>query len=81
MKKKIVLQKKIFAYFVALFFLALFSFGIYSLVTALISLGEVKGWDGVTVATNFSLGNGSLENPYVIQDPSEFVYFKQLIVH
>ena len=78
MKNK-VLSKRLFIYFIAAFFLAIFSFAIYSLVSGVISLGQMEGWDGVSVATSFSKGNGTVENPYVIQDASEFIYFKKLI--
>lgn len=36
-------------------------------------------WDGVSVASSFSLGNGTLENPYVISNGEEFAYFKRVI--
>lgn len=78
MKKKL-LSKKLFIYFVAAFFVTIFSFAIYSLVTGIMSLGQLDGWDGVSVATSFSHGNGTEENPYMIHDPSEFIYFKKLI--
>ena len=79
MEREKKLTKKLVAYFVAALFLSLFSFGVYSLVTAIISFGAKEGWDGYTIATSFSKGNGSLENPYVIHDAPEFMYFKELI--
>ncbi len=41
--------------------------------------GIVGKWDGVSVATNFSSGNGTLENPYIINSGAELMYFKSLI--
>lgn len=73
------IRKRLFVYFVAALFLVLFSFGIYSLVTGLISFGKDEGWDGYTVATDFEKGNGTIDNPYVIQNAEEFLYFKQLL--
>ena len=36
-------------------------------------------WDGTSISFNFSFGNGSEKNPYVISDPSELAYFGQLL--
>lgn len=43
------------------------------------SIDNALTWDGVSVASSFSHGNGSEENPYVISNGEEFVYFKNLI--
>ena len=77
MKNKRILSTKLFTYFVAAFLLSFFSFGIYTLWSGGFSLAEEDGWDGVTVATGFEKGNGTVDNPYVIQDASEFLFFKQ----
>ena len=37
-----------------------------------------SAWDGV-VATSFSSGNGTEENPYQISSAGEFAYFKELL--
>ena len=72
--------KKLFLSFFAALMLTSFSFFIYTLLTGKISFSELEdGWDGTTVATSFSAGNGTKENPYVIKTPEEFVYFKTLI--
>ena len=78
MKNNRLMTKKLFLCFVAAFFLALFSFGVYTL-TSRLSLAASSGWDGVTVATEFARGNGTAENPYVIEDGPEFIYFKQIL--
>lgn len=36
-------------------------------------------WDGVTIATSFSIGNGTQENPYIIKNGADLAYFKQVI--
>ncbi len=79
MKKNFNISTKIYLYFAALFILAVASFGIYSFITSVYTLADPDGWDGYTVATSFSLGNGTKENPYIIKDASEYMYFKQLI--
>ena len=79
MEKSINVRKTVFLYFTALFVLAVISYSLYSFITAVITLSDPDGWDGYTVATSFALGNGSKENPYIIQDASEYVYFQQLI--
>ena len=78
MKNIIIVRKKILLSFVAAFFLAVISFAIYSFIRANISFGELEGWDGVTV-TEFTKGNGSVDNPYLIEDASQFMYFKNAI--
>ena len=37
-----------------------------------------SAWDGV-VATSFSSGNGTEENPYIISNASEFAYFSEML--
>ena len=56
-------------------------FSIISLLTAKNSFSNdpEEKWDGVTVASSFSAGNGTLDNPYIIKSGAEFVYFKKLI--
>ena len=50
-------------------FLILIScFGIINLFTATTTLSNIEeAWDGVEVATSFSGGNGTKENPYQIE--------------
>ena len=56
-------------------------FSIISLLTAKNSFSNdpEEKWDGVTVASSFSAGNGTLDNPYIIKSGAEFAYFKKLI--
>lgn len=41
------------------------------------SLMGVTEWDGITVATSYRKGNGSLENPYVISNGAELAFFEK----
>jgi len=76
----LVKQKKIYTFFIIALFLITFAFGLYSFITGVISFGELEDvWDGVSVATSFHSGNGTEDNPYVINDASEFIYFQSLI--
>ena len=76
----LVKQKKIYTFFIIALFLTVFSFGLYSFITGVISFGELEDkWDGESVATSFHSGNGTEDNPYVINDASEFIYFQSLI--
>ena len=79
MKKKNIEVKKIFFLLVLAFFLVFFSFSVYTVLSGIISFGELEKWDGKTVADAFTSGNGTKENPYVIHDAAEFMYFKSLI--
>lgn len=80
MKKYIINKRKLFICISSAFLLLIASFAIYSFVSGRNSLAsEDKVWDGVSIATSFSGGNGSLDNPYVIKTSPEFLYFKQLI--
>lgn len=62
-------------------FLILIScFGIINLFTATTTLSNIEeAWDGVEVATSFSGGNGTKENPYQISSGSELAYLKQIV--
>lgn len=80
MKLENLKTKKIFFAIFAAFIVASFSFLTYSLMTGGISFAQREDvWDGESVATSFSAGNGSEENPYLIKTEDEFLYFKQLI--
>ena len=72
--------KKLFIRVLFAFLLVFASFLSYFLVSGKITFGSLEeGWDGVLVATSFKAGNGTAENPYVISDASEYMYFKELI--
>ena len=56
-------------------------FGIVSLLAAKNSFSNdvEEKWDGVTVASSFSAGNGTKDNPYIITSGEELAYFKEII--
>ena len=59
--------------------LLLFIYFIYSFIVDRTTLANEDKWDGVSIATSFSSGNGTIDNPYLISNGSEFIYFKNLI--
>lgn len=77
--RRILKNKLIISIFSALL-VVIACFLVYSLYSYL-TLANVDSeiWDGVSVASSFSSGNGTLENPYVISNASEFIYFKNEI--
>ena len=40
---------------------------------------NVNPWDGTSISTSFAGGNGTKDNPYLIDDANSFMYFKKLI--
>ena len=40
---------------------------------------DQNAWDGTTIAMSFAGGNGSKENPYLISNGEELVYFKTVL--
>jgi hypothetical protein len=61
--------------------IVMISYTIISFLTTRSTLGltQVEVWDGTTVASSFSGGNGSETNPYQISNGPELAYFKDLI--
>ena len=80
MKNLVVKKTAIFKIFMA-FLVAIASFFIYNLFTATLTLSDIdiEAWDGVEIATSFSGGNGTEENPYQIANGSELAYLKQIV--
>ena len=77
MKRRNENYRKIFVSFFAAFVIVAFSFFIYSLLTGKLSFSSLEqGWDGISIATQFQSGNGTAENPFIIHDENEFLYFK-----
>lgn len=75
------LKNKLIYNVICTLLIAIACFGIINVLTAKNSFSnsvEVL-WDGVSVASSFSAGNGTEENPYLISTGDEFAYFKQLI--
>ncbi len=79
MRGKFNLKNKLFVNGIITLSVLLVAFFLYSFIVGRTTLGEVDKWDGVSIASSFSSGNGSLDNPYVISTSSQFMYFKSLI--
>ncbi len=72
-------RKKVTIIFAVFFFVFAIIFS-YFLMTGRITFGSLEdGWDGESIAIEFSGGNGTEENPFLISTPEEFIYFKSLI--
>lgn len=78
--KNVTKKKLVFRSFCALF-LVIASFGVFSILVNYFTLadGDIEIWDGESLSSSFSSGNGSLDNPYVISNASELNYFKSVI--
>lgn len=62
------------------FLILIVAFTIINLFTATTTLSNIEEtWDGVEIATSFSGGNGTKENPYQIKNGSELAYLRQII--
>lgn len=79
MKEYINNKRKLFISIFATLILLLFIYFIYSFIVDRTTLANEDKWDGVSIATSFSSGNGTIDNPYLISNGSEFIYFKNLI--
>lgn len=79
METKFNFKNRLFISVFITLFILLITFFLYSFIADRTTFGEVDKWDGVSVASSFSSGNGSEDNPYVISTCSEFMYFKSLI--
>ncbi len=74
MRKRIRLRKEIYVVF-GIFITILLAWKLSSTLTTKVSSGA---WDGV-IATSFTSGNGTENNPYIINSAGEYAYFKQLM--
>ena len=75
------LKNKLICKIICTVLIAVTCFGIINVLTSKDSYSnsvEVL-WDGVSVSSSFSAGNGTLENPYIINNGADFAYFKYLI--
>ena len=73
--KKLLFHYKNLILIAILFIVILFMWNFISSFSANI---DSSAWDGI-VAKSFASGTGSLDNPYVISNASEFAYFKSLL--
>ncbi len=75
------LKNKLLVTVVGILLVVMASFGVFSLLTGFFTLSKELDnvWDGVSVSSSFSSGNGSSENPYIINSGADLAYFKELI--
>ncbi len=75
------IKNKLVFYVVSVLIVLIACFSIVSLLTAKNSFSNdtEERWDGVSAASSFSSGNGTVDNPYIINNGEEFYYFKLLI--
>ncbi len=71
-------RKLIMSLSIALVVLIAF-FSLYSILTGRLSRADEAKWDGVSVSTSFSSGNGTKDNPYIIKSGADLAYFKKVI--
>ena len=72
-------RRKLIIYLSSALVILIAFFSLYSILTGRRSAAEEVKWDGTSVATSFTSGNGTKENPYVISSGNELAYFKTLI--
>ena len=74
-------KKRVLTIVLTLVFLAVFSVAFFFIYTDRPVLGEQTDeiWDGSTVATSFSGGNGTKGNPYLIKNGEELAYLQKLL--
>ena len=75
------MKKKVLTITLTLVFLAVFSVAFFFIYTDKPVLGEKTDiiWDGSTIATSFSGGNGTEGNPYLIKNGEELAYLQKLL--
>lgn len=81
MARKRVLKNKLVVYVLSALLVVMACFGGYTILSSYFSLSNVviEKWDGVSISSSFSSGNGSEENPYVIKSGADLAYFKEVI--
>lgn len=78
--KKITVKSQVIVGLVCAFIVLIACFSVISLFTATTTFSNIEEvWDGVEVATSFSGGNGTKDNPYQIKNGSELAYLKELV--
>lgn len=78
--KKLVVRKTAILKITCAFLVLIACFIIINLFTATSTLSNIEvAWDGVEIATSFSGGNGTKENPYQISNGSQLAYLKKVV--
>ena len=75
------MKKKVLTISLAIVFLAVLSVAFFFVYTDRPALAEDTDtvWDGSTIATSFSGGNGTKENPYLIKNGEELAFLKKVL--
>lgn len=81
MTHKRVLKDKLVVYILSALLVVMASFAVVNILDGYFSFGEpvVSKWDGASVSSSFSSGNGTEANPYIINSGEDLAYFKSLI--
>ena len=81
MARRRVLKNKLVIYVLSALLVVMACFGVYNVLSSYFTLSSVtlEQWDGVSVSSSFSSGNGTEENPYTISSGEDLAYFKSLI--
>lgn len=66
---------------IVLLFVAITTYTIYLVFNSTSSLSEPVTyiWDGTSVSSDFSGGNGTINNPYLIKTGNDFAYFQKVM--
>lgn len=76
-------KKKVYRVLSLILFIVIATFFTYSFFFGPSTYSEfnknIDVWDGKTISTNFTYGNGSSDNPYQITSSADFLYFQKII--
>ena len=80
MTKKNVLKNKLFIYIVCALLIVMSSYALFLIVDNFSKADlDVEKWDGESISSSFSSGNGSEENPFIINNGADLNYFRSLM--
>ena len=80
MTKKNVLENKLFRYIVCALLITMLGYALFLIVGNFSKADlDVEKWDGESISSSFSSGNGSLENPFIINNGADLNYFRSLM--
>ena len=80
MTKNNVLKNKLFIYIVCALLIVMSSYALFLIVDNFSKADlEVEKWDGESISSSFSSGNGSEENPFIINNGADLNYFRSLM--
>ncbi len=73
-------RKKIYLIILFTFLILISSYVLFNIFSYYSSFSnDENAWDGKSVSTSFSFGNGSKDNPFLIKSGADFMYFKSII--